>query len=268
MKYEIEIVGTDAFTLLEVLAGRFHKFSITPIHEIYGKQSVLAYSSKPSFTRAEIIEEKWRAAATAGYCYCISPRNEIRRITNFESSDSLTTDYVFAPDFNLAEEIVQIREGKWRPRKGDMIYCDVKGCVYGEKAGHDYGENQTHHMFPSPKQLERFNETLSRIKSINVTKVKIGTDSQLDEKPDTYYYGDYKATIEHSKQRRINPNICMNRAKDDEMTFVLLGRDPAMPVAIRAWIDERIRLGKNTEQDTQIINAKEIVIHLEASQKQ
>jgi hypothetical protein len=41
----------------------------------------------------------------------------------------------------------------------------------------------------------------------------------------------------------------MNRAKDDEMTFVLLGRDAAAPVAIRAWVTERIRLGKNSLED-------------------
>lgn len=54
-----------------------------------------------------------------------------------------------------------------------------------------------------------------------------------------------------------NPNSCMSRAKDDEWTFVLLGRDVAAPVAIRAWIEERIRLGKNKASDPQIIEAYE-----------
>jgi hypothetical protein len=48
---------------------------------------------------------------------------------------------------------------------------------------------------------------------------------------------------------------CMAKASDDEMTFVLLGRDIAAPAAIRAWIDERIRLGKNAPGDTQITEA-------------
>lgn len=48
---------------------------------------------------------------------------------------------------------------------------------------------------------------------------------------------------------------CLNRAKDDEMIFVLLGRDPAAPAAIRAWIAERIRLGKNTAGDAQLRDA-------------
>lgn len=53
-----------------------------------------------------------------------------------------------------------------------------------------------------------------------------------------------------------NPNSCMSRAHDDEMTFVLLGRDVAAPAAIAAWIDERIRLGKNKRTDPQIIEAE------------
>jgi hypothetical protein len=38
---------------------------------------------------------------------------------------------------------------------------------------------------------------------------------------------------------------CMNRAHPQEMAFVLLSRDAAAPVAIRAWIAERLRLGKD-----------------------
>ena len=54
-----------------------------------------------------------------------------------------------------------------------------------------------------------------------------------------------------------DPRSCMSRARDDEMTFVLLGRDKAAPVAIRAWVAERLRLGKNTESDPQITEAYE-----------
>jgi len=50
-------------------------------------------------------------------------------------------------------------------------------------------------------------------------------------------------------------NSCLNRAKDDEMLFVLLGRDIAAPAAIRAWCKERIRLGKNKRDDAQIREA-------------
>lgn len=52
-----------------------------------------------------------------------------------------------------------------------------------------------------------------------------------------------------------NPKSCMSKARDDEMTFVLLGRDKAAPEAIRTWVRERIRLGKNRENDPQIIEA-------------
>lgn len=50
---------------------------------------------------------------------------------------------------------------------------------------------------------------------------------------------------------------CFNKAYDSERLFVLLARDPAAPVAIRAWIAERIRLGKNTAEDEQIREAHE-----------
>jgi hypothetical protein len=53
-----------------------------------------------------------------------------------------------------------------------------------------------------------------------------------------------------------NPLGCMAKAREDEMTFVLLGRDPAAPVAIRAWIIERIRIGKNSPGDAQLLEAE------------
>lgn len=60
-----------------------------------------------------------------------------------------------------------------------------------------------------------------------------------------------------------DPNSCINKARDDEMTFVLLGRDPAAPVAIRAWINERIRLGKNKINDKQIADATRCMVQIE-----
>jgi hypothetical protein len=50
---------------------------------------------------------------------------------------------------------------------------------------------------------------------------------------------------------------CLNKARPDERLFVLLARDPAAPVAIRAWIAERIRLNKNAPGDEQIREAFE-----------
>lgn len=57
------------------------------------------------------------------------------------------------------------------------------------------------------------------------------------------------------REELTNPASCMSRAREDEMTFVLLGRDKAAPVAIRAWVAERIRLRKNLPNDPQIREA-------------
>jgi hypothetical protein len=53
-----------------------------------------------------------------------------------------------------------------------------------------------------------------------------------------------------------DPRSCLNRARADELLFILLGRDRAAPVAVRAWIEERIRSGKNTRADAQIVEAE------------
>ncbi len=56
-----------------------------------------------------------------------------------------------------------------------------------------------------------------------------------------------------------DPKSCLNKAKDDELLFVLLGRDPAAAVAVQAWINERIRIGKNKPNDPKIIEATEAI---------
>lgn len=56
---------------------------------------------------------------------------------------------------------------------------------------------------------------------------------------------------------------CLNKARDDERLFVLLARDPAAPVAIRAWVDERIRLGKNVLGDAQVAEALDCAARME-----
>lgn len=56
---------------------------------------------------------------------------------------------------------------------------------------------------------------------------------------------------------------CLNKARDDERLFVLLARDPAAPVAIRAWVNERIRLGKNNPNDAQIVEALDCAARME-----
>ncbi len=52
-----------------------------------------------------------------------------------------------------------------------------------------------------------------------------------------------------------NPDSCMSRARPEEMTFVLLGRDVAAPDTVRDWAMRRIESGKNQPGDRQIIEA-------------
>ena len=51
------------------------------------------------------------------------------------------------------------------------------------------------------------------------------------------------------------PTSCLNKAFPQEMVFVLLGRDPAAPYAIRNWTARRIALGKNKSSDEQLKEA-------------
>lgn len=63
-------------------------------------------------------------------------------------------------------------------------------------------------------------------------------------------------------------HTCMQHAHPEEMTFVLLSRDAAAPVAIRAWVAERLRLGKNAESDTQIVEALDCAATMEREGRQ
>lgn len=67
--------------------------------------------------------------------------------------------------------------------------------------------------------------------------------------------------IEHAES-------CFNKAKDKERLFVLLARDPAAPVAIRAWVAERLRLGKNGPSDSQIVEALDCAERMEAERSE
>lgn len=64
-----------------------------------------------------------------------------------------------------------------------------------------------------------------------------------------------------------DPRSCLSRAREDEWTFVLLGRDAAAPAAVRAWVAERIRLGKNAATDPQIVEAEAWCRAVEAEQR-
>ncbi len=64
-----------------------------------------------------------------------------------------------------------------------------------------------------------------------------------------------------------NPNSCFNKARPEELIFVLLERDEAAPIAIQAWIEARIRLGKNIADDSQIREARELLCEILKRQK-
>lgn len=64
-----------------------------------------------------------------------------------------------------------------------------------------------------------------------------------------------------------SPAGCMARARDDEMTFVLLARDADAPGTIRDWIARRIRRGKNQPDDAQILDAEECARIMEAERE-
>lgn len=67
------------------------------------------------------------------------------------------------------------------------------------------------------------------------------------------------------KRDEINdPKSCLNRARDDEMIFSLLGRDVSACDAVRAWIDSRIRKGKNIRTDPQIAEAEQWIATVQA----
>lgn len=64
-----------------------------------------------------------------------------------------------------------------------------------------------------------------------------------------------------------DPSSCWNRALPGEEVFVLLGRDPAAPSAIRFWASQRVLLGRNAAGDTQIVSALRMAERLERAQK-
>lgn len=52
------------------------------------------------------------------------------------------------------------------------------------------------------------------------------------------------------------PGSCIRSALPHEVVFVLLGRDESASIALQAWIDHRIRSGKNKATDGEIIEAR------------
>jgi hypothetical protein len=68
-----------------------------------------------------------------------------------------------------------------------------------------------------------------------------------------------------TKQQEIQiPDSHLNKAAPNEPLFILMGRDPAAPIAIRAWIFHRVQLGKNHRNDPQRVEALELAKRMDA----
>ena len=52
-----------------------------------------------------------------------------------------------------------------------------------------------------------------------------------------------------------NPLSCLNKAKDDELIFVLLARDPCAVETVRFWASTRVSKGINKPTDQKIAEA-------------
>jgi hypothetical protein len=70
------------------------------------------------------------------------------------------------------------------------------------------------------------------------------------------------------RDERSSAQSCWNKADEDEMLFVLMARDPAAPFAIRAWIAERLRIGRNRPDDQKIKNAQACLRTMEMRQRE
>jgi hypothetical protein len=64
-----------------------------------------------------------------------------------------------------------------------------------------------------------------------------------------------------------DPKSCLNRARDGELVFVLLGRDVAAPGAIRVWCAKRVQMKKNKWGDAQIVEALNVADAMEAERE-
>lgn len=60
-----------------------------------------------------------------------------------------------------------------------------------------------------------------------------------------------------------DPTSCLNKAKDDEMLFVLLSRDQAAAETVRFWCQKRVQYKKNSPNDPQLLEALECANRME-----
>lgn len=65
------------------------------------------------------------------------------------------------------------------------------------------------------------------------------------------------------RENLLELHSCFNKAEDDEPLFILLGRDASAPVALRFWIEDRIKRGKNKRDDPQIQDAERVITQMQ-----
>ena len=63
-----------------------------------------------------------------------------------------------------------------------------------------------------------------------------------------------------------DPRSCLNRARDDEWVFSLLGRDADAPETIRFWAARRVLRGKADRDSPEIVDALATAAAIEAEQ--
>lgn len=60
------------------------------------------------------------------------------------------------------------------------------------------------------------------------------------------------------KDEVADPNSCLNKAKDDDILFVLKDTDQAMVDTVLYWIKRRIELGLNQQGDAKMTEAAQL----------
>lgn len=59
------------------------------------------------------------------------------------------------------------------------------------------------------------------------------------------------------------PDSCLNKARNDEILFVLRSDDPAAPATIRAWVELRVAMKMNNRGDAKILSALSDAVAME-----
>lgn len=141
-----------------------------------------------AYTRAEVLREEWRPKAGESF-YGISKSSTVTdRLDENGYSPFMSDYYAFAPTRELAEEIVAIREGKWLPKKWDVVF-DLKPNLQlpilhecnGYVAGKDYLPSEWKY-FPSEAQRTRYiKKQKAEAKRKAIGKI-FGMDVVLDPK--------------------------------------------------------------------------------------